>query len=223
MQPTVLPWSGYFNLILESDIFVFLDDVQLEKQSWQTRNKLIFEKKEAWLTIPIKHSSVKQVIANTEVLADKKWRQFYQGKFKRNYENHPFYEDGLELFLYYIDSTVNNLALRNELWIKFACAKLNICTAFYRASDFKIEGIRSQKLINFCDFFKASKYLSPIGSKDYLEADDFTKKTKVKLEFQNYFPQTYPQVGMSNFVSHLSILDVVCNLGYEGAGLYIKC
>ena len=27
MQPTYLPWSGYFNLISQVDRFVFLDDV----------------------------------------------------------------------------------------------------------------------------------------------------------------------------------------------------
>ncbi|MEM7600815.1 MAG: WbqC family protein, partial [Verrucomicrobiota bacterium] len=35
-QPTFLPWMGYFNLIAQADIFVFLDDVQYEKQSWQS-------------------------------------------------------------------------------------------------------------------------------------------------------------------------------------------
>ena len=35
MQPTYLPWIGYFDLIKRSDIFVFLNDVQFSKQSWQ--------------------------------------------------------------------------------------------------------------------------------------------------------------------------------------------
>jgi len=32
-QPQYLPWPGYFNKILQSDIFVFLDDVQYKKMS----------------------------------------------------------------------------------------------------------------------------------------------------------------------------------------------
>ena len=28
MQPTYLPWIGYFDLIIQADIFVFLTDVQ---------------------------------------------------------------------------------------------------------------------------------------------------------------------------------------------------
>ncbi|MCS7151846.1 MAG: WbqC family protein, partial [Endomicrobia bacterium] len=34
-QPQYLPWSGYFNKILQCDIFVFLDDVQYKKNEWQ--------------------------------------------------------------------------------------------------------------------------------------------------------------------------------------------
>ena len=38
MQPTYLPWIGYFDLIKQSDIFVFLDDVQYTKQDWRNIN-----------------------------------------------------------------------------------------------------------------------------------------------------------------------------------------
>ena len=32
MQPTYLPWAGYFGLMMASDIFIFLDNVQFEKK-----------------------------------------------------------------------------------------------------------------------------------------------------------------------------------------------
>ena len=38
-QPTFLPWVGYFDLIDQADLFIILDDVKFEKQSWQQRNK----------------------------------------------------------------------------------------------------------------------------------------------------------------------------------------
>ena len=31
MQPIFLPWVGYFKMIKNSDLFIFLDDVQFEK------------------------------------------------------------------------------------------------------------------------------------------------------------------------------------------------
>ena len=39
MQPTYLPWIGYFNLIKQADIFIILDDVQFSKQSWQIKTE----------------------------------------------------------------------------------------------------------------------------------------------------------------------------------------
>ena len=40
MQPTYLPWLGYFDLIKQVDIFVLLDNVKLEKRSWHVRNRI---------------------------------------------------------------------------------------------------------------------------------------------------------------------------------------
>ena len=52
-QPTFLPWAGYFGLIDQVDEIVFLDDVQFEKRSWQSRNKIKFQDKELYLTVPV--------------------------------------------------------------------------------------------------------------------------------------------------------------------------
>ena len=54
MQPTFNPWIGYFDLIDYVDKFIFLDDVQLVKRSWQVRNKLKVNNKEYMFSIPVK-------------------------------------------------------------------------------------------------------------------------------------------------------------------------
>jgi len=38
MQPTFLPWLGYFDLIDRVDVLVILDDVELSKQPVRARN-----------------------------------------------------------------------------------------------------------------------------------------------------------------------------------------
>ena len=52
MQPTFNPWLGYFDLIDYVDTFIFLDTVQLNQQSWQTRNKIKVQNKELMIPIP---------------------------------------------------------------------------------------------------------------------------------------------------------------------------
>ena len=53
MQPTFMPWTGYFHMIKNSDLFIFLDDVQFNKRSWQQRNKFLQLQKEIYLTVPV--------------------------------------------------------------------------------------------------------------------------------------------------------------------------
>ena len=54
-QPTFLPWCGFFSLISNVDQFVFLDQVQFDKRSWQQR-MIIYQLKvkKNFLTIPVK-------------------------------------------------------------------------------------------------------------------------------------------------------------------------
>ena len=53
MQPIFLPWVGYFKMIKNSDLFIFLDDVQFEKKSYQKRNKILVSKKEKLVAVPL--------------------------------------------------------------------------------------------------------------------------------------------------------------------------
>jgi hypothetical protein len=53
MQPTYLPWLGYFDLIDQCDTFVIYDCVQFEKRSWQQRNRVKAAGGETWLSVPV--------------------------------------------------------------------------------------------------------------------------------------------------------------------------
>ena len=54
MQPTYFPWAGYFSLINYVDTFVFLDNVQFDRRSWQQRNQIAHKDKKMWITVPVK-------------------------------------------------------------------------------------------------------------------------------------------------------------------------
>ena len=71
-QPTFLPWIGYFDLIDQSDLIVFLDDVQFEKRSWQQRNRIKSASGLQWVTISTevkgrRHQLIKEVILNNKI------------------------------------------------------------------------------------------------------------------------------------------------------------
>lgn len=53
MQPTYLPWIGYFKMMQLSDLFILLDDVQFDKRSFQQRNQILVNKRKKFLTVPV--------------------------------------------------------------------------------------------------------------------------------------------------------------------------
>ena len=53
LQPTYLPWLGYFEMIGHSDVFVVFDHVQFERKSWQQRNKIKTANGAVSLTVPV--------------------------------------------------------------------------------------------------------------------------------------------------------------------------
>ena len=52
IQPSYIPWRGYFDMIGRSDVFVFYDDVQFDKHGWRNRNRIKTANGPGWLTIP---------------------------------------------------------------------------------------------------------------------------------------------------------------------------
>ena len=53
LQPSYLPWLGYFEQMSRSDKFVLLDDVQYTRRDWRNRNRVRVKKGWAWLTVPV--------------------------------------------------------------------------------------------------------------------------------------------------------------------------
>src|SRR5437868_14555546 len=53
LQPSYVPWRGYFHQIQKADVFVFYDDVQYDKHGWRNRNRIKTPTGSQWLTIPV--------------------------------------------------------------------------------------------------------------------------------------------------------------------------
>lgn len=221
MQPTFLPWAGYFNLMSQVDHFIFLDDVQLEKQSWQTRNRLLMNGCAQWVSLPIRHNNLSQSISETELVDTGRWCDKLAKGFKQNYGKHAHYADVKNIIDLLTFQSGDKLSDLNEKVIRHVAEKLEITTYLYRAGELCVSGTRSARLISLCESVSATEYLSPVGSADYLSEDGFVENSTTTLRFQEYDPQDYNQKGSREFVSHLSIVDVIANLGWDRAKQYV--
>ena len=57
MQPYLLPYIGYFQLINLVDKLVIYDNLKYTKKGWINRNRIIMNGKEKLFSIPIKKDS----------------------------------------------------------------------------------------------------------------------------------------------------------------------
>ncbi|EAH6337229.1 hypothetical protein EII69_07655, partial [Campylobacter jejuni] len=105
--------------------------------------------------------------------------------------------------------------LNIELIKKF-CKELNIKTPIYKVSELKLtKAKRENLLLQICNHFNANIYLSPEGSKNYLE-NEYSKKifkeNNIKIFYFNFIHPTYTQQGRGDFIPYLSVLDFLFNV-----------
>jgi hypothetical protein len=90
-----------------------------------------------------------------------------------------------------------------------------------RSSSMKVNSTRSQRLIDICLQVGITDYFSPEGSRDYLEEDGLIPNDLLNLEYQTFIAREYSQINSLDFTSHLSVIDIIANMGIKGLKKYI--
>ena len=215
MQPTFLPWLGYFSLINSVDEFIFLDHVQFEKRSWQQRNRIRTFGSEMWLSVPVLSKGKQlQSIKNVEILYEGNRSPLLKimKSIELNYKKTPFYiryADELNTILLQNPRYLSEL---NQLLIRWICDKLEITTSLRVSSDLNVEGSKAKLLVNICESRGATHYLSPPGSKIYLDETSTFDTAGIQLEYFDYRPKQYTQIH-GDFIPYMSVIDALFNVG----------
>ena len=222
MQPTFNPWLGYFDLIDYVDKFVFLDIVQLNQQSWQTRNKIKVQNKELMVSVPTQKNKSKSELLIKDTLID--FRKFdFRKKLKRTLEQnyrkskyfnevHSFIE---ELVLYQTEL----LSEYNVNIITKIASKLEIDTDIIVLSkrNYQMNSSKGNLVLDICKYFNTIEYISPLGSKEYLEKlRDKFEKYDIAIYYQYFKHPLYHQLG-DDFIPYLGIFDLLYNEGFENS------
>jgi hypothetical protein len=111
------------------------------------------------------------------------------------------------------------LDLNTEL-IRLGCSIFQIQTPLIFSSELSVSEGKNEALISICKELKANKYLSPLGSKDYLKKELFIENN-IQLFFQHYTHPHYNQLSYKSFISHLSFIDFLFNVPKENFKLWI--
>jgi hypothetical protein len=217
-QPTYLPWTGYFRIMKEADVYVFLDNVQFEQRSWQSRNRIKSTEKFAWLSIPTHHESQSR-IRDVEIDNSKPWKRQHLTAIKTSYGKTPYFNDYYSFLKSVYEMKWVELASLNIYLIKYFAAQLGLTPIFVRASKLGLEGKRTTLLLDICKMFGANRYVSSIGAKNYMEADgakSIFEREGIAVEFLEVSPFKYPQL-FGEFIPELSVVDLLFNCGSDSS------
>jgi hypothetical protein len=215
LQPSYIPWRGYFDQIRRSDLFVFYDDVQYDKRGWRNRNQIKTPKGKQWLTIPVysRGAQTENLPINSIPIAwDTPWNKDHLKSIQHAYKKAPYFERYnplLEQFYgrkdqFLADFTIDfTIALARELGITH--------TKFLRSSQLNLTGQKTARLIAVLQAVGADHYISGPSAKEYIENEQF-ETAGISLEYMNYdypdYPQLYPP-----FDPYVSVLDLLLMTG----------
>ncbi len=215
LQPTYLPWMGYFEMIDAADIYVVFDHVQFERKSWQQRNKIKTANGVVYLTVPVQKTAQKTRISDIKIsynqgnLLERHWKTI-----ELAYKKAPYFGK-YKLFFEEVYSK-NHVLLRdlNVELIKTICEALGIEKKIILSSDLglKDENMeKQQKVINLCQKTGITSLYDAKGAEDFLDKSLFQKEG-ILIDFQNFQHPSYSQLW-GEFVPYLSVIDLIFNEG----------
>ncbi len=222
MQPTFFSWLGYFDMIDQVDTFVFYDDVQLAKRSWQVRNRIKSCNGELYLTVPIKKTKSRdELLINESLIAyDEDWQGKHLRSMEASYKKAAYFTTVFAFLQNYYEKKYELLSSFNCGLISGVAHAIGIETNVIKASSLeRIAGVKDARLAAICKHLSADAYLSPQGSADYIESTEpggEIVKQGISLYYHFYEHPVYTQL-YGSFVPYMSIVDLLFNEGFENA------
>lgn len=217
VQPSYIPWRGYFDLIRRVDLFVFYDDVQYDRRGWRNRNRIKTSQGTRWLTIPVhaRGAQVEGVPIHRIRMAGDQWPREHLQALRRAYGKAPHfaeYEEWLERVYTAPPALLADftIALTQDV-----ASFLGIGTRFIRSSELGASGAKTDRLLDVLQKAGATHYLSGPSARAYLDEDQFAS-AGVVLEWMEYRYSDYPQLHPP-FDQHVSVLDLLFMTGSRAA------
>ncbi|MDR3362254.1 MAG: WbqC family protein [Desulfovibrio sp.] len=219
IQSNYIPWRGYFDFINSAEVFVFYDNVQYTKRDWRNRNRIKTENGVKWLTVPVQYKYAAQHIDDTRIDYNQKWQVKHLRAMEHAYGKMPYFTQYFPRYREILEEGHLTISTLNQALIRWLMSCLDINTPLRTASEFKLTGRRTERLIELLTQLGATTYLSGPSAASYLEYDLF-RKANIALEFKSYDYPPYPQPHGS-FVPSVTVLDLLFSMGGE-AKKYLK-
>jgi len=216
MQPAYIPWLGYFDRVLKSDIHIVLDNVAMDKSSktkFTNRNKIRTPNGWSWLTIPLQSvaRSDEQVISDLEISPSMNWSEKHWKTIQSNYSRSNYYSDYSDYFENFYQQDWVHLAPMLQESTRYLLQELGIQTQQMKSSELSPQSKKADLILELCIKVGATTYLSGPFGRDYLDEHAFDK-AGIELKYHDYVHPAYNQC-FEGFESHMSVIDLLFNYG----------
>lgn len=215
-QPSYFPWLGFLDKVAQSDVFVILDNVQLNDAVYQHRNLFLDNQKNTcFLTIPINKKNYQKKTIKDITIASQIWQKKHRKFLYYNYKKHPHFDEVFPLIEVVFQKEYKYLidVLLDTMYISFEAFSITAEIVF--ASDLKLkQSYKEDLVIDILKAVEANEYLSGQGAKSYQNEQNF-KSENLKLHYQKFQHPNYEQFNNDNFVEGLSCLDFLFNNGFN--------
>tara|TARA_R110000744_G_scaffold33311_4_gene77710 strand:- start:2582 stop:3262 length:681 start_codon:yes stop_codon:yes gene_type:complete len=212
-QPNYIPWVGFFNKILSSDVYVVFDDVQFPRgKDYANRNQIKTNNGKKWLTVPVNGKSQLRPWNEIEI-NNNDWVEQHLSlleSFYRKSEYFATYYPTLKEI--YHRGHIKLIDLNLDL-IKYILKALGKDIDIVMSSDIKTDKQGLDKILHILKELNATTYISGSGegSKRYINESLF-EKNSIKLIWQKFGQLEYKQ-QFGEFVPYMTILDLLFNHG----------
>ena len=209
MQPYFMPYIGYFQLMKAVDKYVVYDDVNYIKGGWANRNHILINGEKEMFTVTLQKASPNKLF-NEIVIGDdfKKLMKTLQ----MNYSRAINFDQTMVLMERIISFPNKQLAVFIANSFREILSYLSVETEILMSSEIpKDNSLRGKdKIIQICEILGADTYYNAVGGKNLYDQEEF-REHGITLNFVDSLPQVYSQLHTREFVSGLSMIDVLMN------------
>ena len=208
MQPYLLPYIGYFQLIAAVDQFVVYDNIKYTKKGWINRNRFLVNGKDCLFTVPLRAASDAAAVVDRHLATDFQPKNLLN-RFEGAYSKSPYFNQTFPILEKIFRYAASNLFEFNLHSIDVVSRHLGIETTLITSSSIacnhQLAG--QDRVIDICRALAGTAYINLPGGLSLYSAAEF-RKHDIDLRFLRSKPLQYQQF-QSAFVSDLSIVDVL--------------
>lgn len=216
IQPSFLPWRGYFDIIHKVDVMVFYDDAQYDRRSWRNRNRIKTHSGSQWLTVPVcTKGNYTQPINAILIDNTSRWREKHLRAIHHNYHRATYFKTYFSLLEHAYEDAWSAISDLDIHLTKLIAQELNIEAEWVLASELTLQSRRTDRLVQFCEVLQADHYLSGPTARSYIEPEKFAR-AGITLEYQVYDYPPYKQLHGA-FDPHVSAIDLLFNCGPDSS------